>query len=78
MAVTRGRRSTSGMASSSGLVPWSWMTVARPRASALRLTATTRRAPSARVTETGTGLESAPSISQRPPIRTGGRMPGRA
>ena len=36
------------------------------------------RAPSARQTETGIGLTSAPSISQRPLICTGRKMPGSA
>ena len=38
----------------------------------------TTRAPSARAAETGTGLTNAPSTSQRPPIRTGGKIPGSA
>ena len=46
--------------------------------SLLKLTAITMRAPSARQTETGTGLTSAPSISQRPLILTGRKMPGSA
>ena len=46
--------------------------------SLLRLTAMTMRAPSARQTETGIGLTSAPSISQRPLICTGRKMPGSA
>ena len=54
------------------------MTVPRPHKSELRWTAITTRAPSARAAETGTGLTSAPSTSQRPPIRTGGKIPGRA
>ena len=46
--------------------------------SLLKLTAITMRAPSARQTETGTGLTRAPSISQRPLILTGRKMPGSA
>ncbi len=38
----------------------------------------TMRAPSARQTETGMGFTRAPSISQRPLIWTGRKMPGRA
>ena len=38
----------------------------------------TTRAPKARAAVTGTGLTSAPSISQRPPSFTGGKMPGKA
>ena len=40
--------------------------------------AMTISAPSARAAETGTGLTSAPSTSQRSPIRTGAKMPGSA
>ena len=40
--------------------------------------AITTRAPSARQAETGTGLTSAPSTSQRPPICTGWKTPGSA
>ena len=52
------------------------MVVPRPNRSALRLTAITRRAPSARAADTGTGLTSAPSTSQRPPSRTGAKHAG--
>ena len=54
------------------------MMVPRPNKSEFRLTAITSRAPSARAADTGTGLTSAPSTSQRPPMRTGGKIPGSA
>ncbi len=38
----------------------------------------TTRAPKARAADTGTALTSAPSTSQRPPTRTGGKIPGNA
>ena len=44
------------------------MTLPLLNESLLKLTAMTMRAPSARQTETGTGLTRAPSISQRPLI----------
>ncbi len=62
------------MSFSSG--PWFAMIVPRPNRSELRLTAITKRAPRARAAETGTGLTRAPSTSQRPPISTGGKIPG--
>ena len=47
--------------------------------SALRLTAITRPcAERARGRDQAPGLTSAPSTSQRPPIRTGGKIPGSA
>ena len=46
--------------------------------SASRLTAMTTRRRSARAADTGTGLTSAPSTSQRPPSRTGAKIPGSA
>ena len=57
---------------------WSWITLPLLNMSLLRLTAMTMRAPSARQTDTGIGLTSAPSISQRPLICTGRKMPGSA
>ena len=64
--------------SGSARTSWSWITLPLPNTSLLRLTAMTMRAPSARQTETGIGLTSAPSISQRPLICTGRKMPGSA
>ena len=74
----RPRLATSSSIGGSGSAPRSGIAVPRPNRSVLTLTAITRRAPSARATETGTGLTSAPSTSQRSPSRTGGKMPGSA
>ena len=56
----------------------SWIAVPRVSTSEEMLIAITFSAPIARATLTGTGLTSAPSISQRPPQRTGSKMPGSA
>ena len=74
----RPRLATSSSIEGSGSVPRSGTAVPRPNRSVLTLTAITRRAPSARATDTGTGLTSAPSTSQRSPSRTGGKIPGNA
>ena len=50
----------------------------RPTSSPLRLTAMMTSAPSARQTETGTGLERPPSSSHLPSRRAGLKMPGNA
>ena len=77
--LTPGRSRCSRIAlRSSSSEPWLEMVTPWPSRSELRLTAITRRAPSARAAETGTGLTNAPSTSQRPPMRTGVKMPGNA
>src|SRR5271169_2354692 len=65
-----------GSGSSVSSEPWLAMVAPRAKRSASRLTAITTRAPKARAAVTGTGLTSAPSTSQRPPSRTGGKIPG--
>ena len=72
-----GAGSGAGSASSSG-VPCEKIVVPWPNTSLETLAAMTISAPSARAAETGTGLTSAPSTSQRSPTSTGAKMPGRA
>ena len=67
-----------GIISFAGGVPNAEIVPPWPKLSALRLTAITISAPSARAADTGTGLTSAPSTSQRSPIITGEKMPGSA
>ena len=58
--------------------PWEKIVVECVNTSLDRLAAITISAPSARAAETGTGLTSAPSTSQRSPTRTGEKIPGSA